>query len=95
MGARIGGGVFDALRVAVAAVDCVEFRDAYREGRYPRSEGVRDVDRRYRWDLYYAASGRARRDGVGWCLDGLDVTSDHIDTALRRIVSPLAGVGAA
>ena len=48
-------------------------------------ELVKDLDTRYRWDLYWMAGG----------LHGVlpDVTHDykdaHIDTALRRIVAPL------
>lgn len=78
----ITGTDFAALRGAVAPFDTDERRAAYRARQFPRAELVRDLDKRYRWDLFYRANGyRAMahdyRDGM-------------VDTALRRIVPPLS-----
>ena len=78
----------EAMRERIAPLDTVERRQAYREGRFPRAEAVRDLDMRYRWDLYYAGRVSDVFDtGIGGGDEGL--TSDHIDTGLRRIVPPL------
>ena len=81
----------EAMRERIAPLDTAERRQAYREGRFPRAEGVRDLDMRYRWDLYYAGRVSDVFDtGIGGEDEGL--TSDHIDTGLRRIV-PALGQG--
>lgn len=78
----------EALRAAIAPYDTPETRQAYREGRFPRADAVKDLDMRYRWDLFHAAKARTLLDtSLGGADEGL--TSDHIDTALRRIVPPL------
>ena len=78
-----------AVRQRIVPLDTAERRQAYREGRFPRAEKVRDLDMRYRWDLYHAARVREVLDrNIGG--EGADLTDAHIDTALRRIVPPLA-----
>lgn len=80
MAAKIAGAQLDAMRAAIGPLDTADNRAAYREGRFARADRTRDVDMRYRWDLYHAS--RVRLDG--------DLTDAHIDTALRAIVAPLA-----
>ena len=78
----------EAMRERIAPLDTAERRQAYREGRFPRAEAVKDLDMRYRWDLYHA--GRVSdvfHTGIGG--DDYGLTSAHIDTGLRRIVPPL------
>ena len=85
---KIAKETVEAMRQRIAPLDTDEVRNAYREGRFPRSEGVRNLDMRYRWDLYHAARGRE-----ALMVDGeypQDLTTEHIDTALRRIVRPLS-----
>ncbi len=71
------------LKDAVEAIDSPYWRNVYRTGAFPRADAVRDLDRRYRWDLYYAARGVLDDSADGY-------TMAHLDTALRRIVPPLA-----
>lgn len=79
---RMDGDTFAALRALVVAIDTEHTRATYRDGQFPRAERVKDLDKRYRWDLYYAAKG--------WDLPGMDgLTDAHVDTALRVIVPPL------
>ena len=74
------------IRDAVAPFDTASNRAAYREGRFPRAEATRDIDTRYRWDLFHAAGG--------WRLSAplydRGCNDSHIDTALRAIVPPLS-----
>lgn len=78
----------EAMRERIAPLDTAERRQAYREGRFPRAEAVKDLDMRYRWDLYLAARVSDVLDRwAGGDDDGL--TDAHIDTGLRRIVVPL------
>ena len=73
---------YDRLDDAIGALDTGTPRDAYRNGRFPRADTVQDLDKRYRWDLFWAAGG--------WRLLGdEDLNDSHIDSALRAIVSPL------
>ena len=76
------------LAQAIEPLDTPERRTAYRNGDFPRAEHVKDLDKRYRWDLFWAAW-----DAAGQSPDFLAQYSDsHIDTALRRIV-PVLGDG--
>lgn len=85
MMARIPPAVVETMRSAIAPLDTDEMRAIYRAGDFPRADAVKDLDMRYRWDLYYAAEGwRLTAD-----LDGL--SDAHIDTALRAVVRPLVG----
>lgn len=58
---------------------------AHREG-LKTDERVKDLDKRFRWDLSRAAVG------ARWICDEVYsyANDDHIDTALRRIVGGLA-----
>jgi hypothetical protein len=70
------------MRERIAPLDTPERRAVYIAGEFPRADAVKDLDVRYRWDLFYAVKG-FEIIGAG------EFTSDHIDTALRRIVPPL------
>lgn len=80
---KMSAATFDALADAIRPLDTDARRAAYRAGYFPRAESVRDLDTRYRFDLYYMVQG--------WRVtDGEDLTDSHLETALRRIVPPLA-----
>jgi hypothetical protein len=79
---RMSGETYEALREAIGGIDSEYWRDRYRSGDFPRADSVKDLNLRYRWDLFYAVKGQ---EIVG---DG-DLSSDHINTALRRIVAAL------
>lgn len=86
---RINADTVERLRERIAPLDTDARRQAYREGDIPRAEYVKDIDVRYRWDLYSLAWAYQLLDtGIGGRDEGL--TSAHIDTALRQIV-PLLG----
>lgn len=74
------------LRAAVEPLDTAERRAQYATGRFPRSELVKDLDRRYRWDLYWLAV----RQGASLPDSTHGYNDAHIDTALRTIVAPIA-----
>lgn len=60
---------------------CVEL---YENGKFPRSDKVKDLNKRFRWDLLYAAKCYDKIIKPLYDEEGCDDT--HIDTALRRIV---------
>ena len=65
--------------------DDESIRERYRRREIPRGNLVQDIDKRFRWDLYWAA---ARQNGG--LPDSTNGYNDaHIDTALRAIVKPL------
>jgi hypothetical protein len=63
-----------------------DIRERYRARQIPRGELVQDIDKRFRWDLYWAAARHAP-DGMPDSRAGY--ADAHIDTALRSIVAPL------
>lgn len=75
----------EAMREAISPFDTEETREHYRIGKIPRADSVKDINKRYRWDLYYHAARM-----VGSLPDSTNgYNMDHIDTALRAIVKPL------
>ncbi len=76
---------FTILRVSIEERDTEAVRDRYRAGDFLNSDHVSDLNKRYRWDLAHAAVGS------GWICDqyAKGLNDDHVDTALRAIVSPL------
>lgn len=77
---RISASALEALREAIAPLDTEAARDRYRRGDYPRAELVRDVNKRYRWDLFYAARGSI-------IVADEDLSDAHVYTALRSMVA--------
>lgn len=76
---------FDKIKGMIAPLDTEEMRQNYRDGNFPRSDKVKDLNKRYRWDLFWAAGcTTVLNDMYG---DGLK--DAHIDTALRKIVKEL------
>lgn len=71
------------IAAAVTPLDTVELRATYRARDIPRGELVKDIDKRYRWDLFWTAGGMELIAGGG------SYTDAHIDTALRHVVPAL------
>jgi hypothetical protein len=86
-GAIINGPALEALEASIATVNTGEARDIYRAGDFPRADKVKDLDTRFRWDLFWAVQGMTLLDHHG--VDISHVKHSHIDTALRKIVAPL------
>lgn len=71
----------DAMREVIAPLDTEEMRQRYRDRKFPRADAVKDLDTRYRFDLFYGARAYSVVDG--------DYTDAHFATALRTIVPAL------
>jgi hypothetical protein len=82
---KLDRDTLDRMRDAIAPLDTAERRQAYVSGDFPRADRVRDLDKRYRWDIYYAAGSYRLLPEDDSIVDA------HIDTALRRIVPSLNG----
>jgi hypothetical protein len=84
---------FEIIKKAIEPHDTTENRAIYREGRFHKAATTKDVNKRYRWDLFWHAQRLANPFGpsVKWVCDTLYpyLDDDHIDTALRSIVKPL------
>lgn len=80
---RMTEETFVELAEGIATIDTEYNREQYRKGNFPRSDRTQDVDKRYRWDLYWVAQRTMDRDALRYYSDA------HIDTALRRIVPGL------
>jgi hypothetical protein len=73
----------------VKAYDTEANREAYRNGQFDRADKVTDLNRRYRWDLYWTA-----RRQFGTVRDIMNEAStylldSHIDTFLKSIIHAL------
>ena len=56
----------------------------YETGKFPRADKVKDLNVRFRWDLFHFIWSKMERSGKK--LNLYDYLNDtHIDTALRRI----------
>jgi len=73
--------VCHALAQRIEPLDTPEVRQRYRDRDIPRAEAVRDIDRRYRFDLFYASRSHH--------LLPEDMTDARLETLLKRIVRPL------
>jgi hypothetical protein len=72
------------MRQAIAPLDTPETRVRYANGDFPRAALVKDLDRRYHWDLLWASKFYDHNAAeLG------QYNNDHIDTALRAIVPVL------
>ena len=80
---RITTATTEAWKAAIAPLDTPEKRERYRTGDIPRADRVKDLNKRYRWDLAYAA----RLNLIA--LYDVGCNDTHIDTALRSIVPAL------
>lgn len=72
---------YNALRDWIVLFDDAERRTNYRNGDFPRSASVVDLNRRYRWDLFWLAVDA----GMGYDMHE-PYTNDQFDSALKRIV---------
>lgn len=77
----------DTLRGRISEVDTEELRQKYRQDDFAKADMVKDLDKRYRWDLFWYCFP----DGA-WKVfenDGDELNDATMDTALRSIVRPL------
>lgn len=81
---RIDAAIVADMRAVIGPLDTDATRGAYRSGDFPRADAVKDLDKRYRWDLLYAS-----RFDVCGRIYPTGANDTHIDTALRAIVPPL------
>lgn len=79
---KIQSDVREHIANAIAPLDTQERRQRYLDGDFPRAFAVSDLDKRYRWDLFWMV-----RPHLAVSLHGLK--DNHIDTVLRKIVAPL------
>lgn len=79
---RVSSDHYAQLHAAIAPIDIPNRREDYKAGKFYRAELVKDIDRRYRWDLLWASGAASVLYDAGY-------NDDHIDTALRSIVPPL------
>ena len=77
----------ELLRTLLDGLDNPERRAQYVAKDIPRCEQVKDLNKRYRWDLFYTVPVSHRH---AFC-DVVDeyANGDHIDTALRSLITPI------
>lgn len=75
------------MRHLIRQHDSDKRREMYRSGMFPRADKVKDLDKRYRWDLFWivwAEDGELRQ-----LISHGNYNDAHIDTALRAVVPSL------
>ncbi len=79
---KVSAEHLSVIAAAIGPLDTPERRACYLGGDFPRADVVRDLGKRYRWDLYWSAvrAGHSLPDST----DGYN--DAHIDTALRHIL---------
>jgi hypothetical protein len=75
----------EQMRTAIEQWDTPEIRQSYIDGKFARADAVKDLDMRYRWDLYW----HCVRKGSSMPDSTCGYNTNHIDTALRAIVPAL------
>lgn len=75
---------FEQLKVSIDPNNTEDRRQRYRTKDFRNSANVKDLDKRYRWDLLYLSVSPHIINEIY-----LYANDDHIDTALRNIVKPL------
>ena len=56
-----------------------EIVERYETGNFPRSSRVKDINKRFRWDLFWSVR-------LEWKVEAGTYFDNHIDTALKKIV---------
>lgn len=75
------------VAACIAPLNTDENRAAYREGRFPRAELCKDVDKRFRWDLLHAGQHTDRELLTDIYAAGCNDV--NIDSVLRGLVAAL------
>lgn len=74
----------EEIRSRIAQIDSQELRERYRKGEISNNFEGQDMDKRYRYDLFWAAASdiysKVNKEGL---------KSDHLDTVLKEVVPPL------
>ena len=78
----------NSIESEVERLDTERVRQLYRDGQFPRADKVKDLDKRYRWDLLWAINNPMRRDFFD-AVRELDANDSHIDSLLKAMIKPL------
>ena len=73
------------LKELVEPLDTPQRRIQYLKGDFANADKVKDLNKRYRWDLFWLADGKATTVKEMYVY----MNDDHIDTALKSIVKDL------
>ena len=74
---------------AIAPYDNQSTRTQYRAGNFHRADKVQDLNKRYRWDLFWHIQRNHYDLEIYQQCSDEDLNDSHIDTMLRSIVAPL------
>lgn len=78
---------FKQLKGLVEPLNTDEIRTKYLSKDFPRASQVKDLNKRFRWDLLWAVPNTPRNTLISALY--LYLNDTHIDTALRYIVKEL------
>lgn len=83
---KVSASHLEIMKSAISLYDTDETRARYKAMDIPRADSVKDINKRYRWDLYYHAA-RFMDNTMPDSTNGYNM--NHIDTALKAIVKQL------
>ena len=75
------------LALLVKPFDTEDNRTKYRNRDISNDDAVRDIDKRYRWDIFYAVT--RRNSDFYDALQSASPNDAHLDTLLKSVVQPL------
>jgi hypothetical protein len=84
---KMSTNLFNSIKECIEALDTPEMREIYLRGDFPRSDKVEDLNKRYRWDLFFCWFRKTGENRL--MLDVEELNNDDIDTALKKIVPPI------
>lgn len=77
------------IEADMQAVDLNEYRKRYRALAIPRADAVKDINKRYRWDLFnYAVTGAVREQFFDDVYNS-GANDSHVDSLLKSIIPTL------
>jgi hypothetical protein len=80
---------FEKIKAGIEPLLTADRIARYETGDFKTSEKTKDLNVRFRWDMFWLARSIARQSGDDWAPLLADLLDEHIDTALRRIVPPI------
>lgn len=81
--------LFEDIKQQIELIETPELREDYRKGDFTNSHLVKDLNKRYRWDIFSFVNRLSEFDLSNRAYNDEGLNDTHIDTALRKIVKEL------
>lgn len=89
MGLKMQAGHVQYLRDLVLPYDSPQKRELYKAGKFENADKVQDLNKRYRWDLFWLGLRNSNNTNFLTKVLYSYLNDEHIDSALKYVVKPL------